>query len=265
MAENKAVVLYFDRLQAFDFLSITEKGELFDAIIRYARDNELIEFQSRVVQTCFLSLKPAIDKHMEKYEDICQARSDAGKMGGAPKGNQNASKTSKNNQKQAKTSKTSKTSYTETETNTETNTETETDTCIMSGKPDDAHDSKSETITEIIGYLNERTGKRYSPKAEATRKHISARLDEGYSIDDFKRAIDNKAAQWLGTDMEKFLRPATLFNCEKFDGYVNECETVLPPARQPTEWERQMCDIEAWGQSDSAGSLFLIEESGGIE
>ena len=27
MAENKAVVLYFDRLQMFDFLSITEKGE----------------------------------------------------------------------------------------------------------------------------------------------------------------------------------------------------------------------------------------------
>lgn len=33
--------------------------------------------------------------------------------------------------------------------------------------------------------------------------------------------IDNKVAEWKGTDMEKFLRPETLFG-NKFEGYLNQ-------------------------------------------
>ncbi|NCB45345.1 MAG: hypothetical protein EOM59_22360, partial [Clostridia bacterium] len=34
--------------------------------------------------------------------------------------------------------------------------------------------------------------------------------------------IDKKCAQWKGTDMDKYLRPSTLFNASKFEGYLNE-------------------------------------------
>ena len=76
-------------------------------------------------------------------------------------------------------------------------------------------------ISEIIEYLNEKTGKKYQTRARASKTHISARIKEGYSFDDFRAAIDNQVAAWTGTDMEQYLRPSTLFNSEKFDGYVN--------------------------------------------
>lgn len=75
-------------------------------------------------------------------------------------------------------------------------------------------------IEAVIEYLNERTGKRYRSTSAQT-KHISARLSEGYTVEDCKTVIDNKTAEWLGTDMEKYLRLETLFG-NKFDGYVNE-------------------------------------------
>lgn len=75
-------------------------------------------------------------------------------------------------------------------------------------------------IEAVVEYLNERTGKRYRSKS-VQAKHIFARLSEGYSVDDCKTVIDNKTEEWLGTDMEKYLRIETLFG-SKFDGYLNQ-------------------------------------------
>jgi uncharacterized phage protein (TIGR02220 family) len=81
-------------------------------------------------------------------------------------------------------------------------------------------------IVEIVEYLNSVCGKRFSPKTEGQIKYIRARLgEEGITVEDLKRVIDTKAAQWLGTDNEKYLRPSTLFNSEKFEGYLNEKST----------------------------------------
>lgn len=74
---------------------------------------------------------------------------------------------------------------------------------------------------EIIGFLNREAGKSFNPKAEASRKHIRARWKEGHRIPDFKEAVLNQVKEWKGTKMEFYLRPSTLFNCEKFDGYIN--------------------------------------------
>lgn len=46
-------------------------------------------------------------------------------------------------------------------------------------------------------------------------------MSEGFNVDDFKAVIDKKCADWLKTDMEKYLRPETLFGT-KFEGYLNE-------------------------------------------
>ena len=51
---------------------------------------------------------------------------------------------------------------------------------------------------------------------------MRARWKEGYRVDDFKKVIDNKTADWLRNDeMNKFLRPETLFGT-KFEAYLNE-------------------------------------------
>ena len=79
---------------------------------------------------------------------------------------------------------------------------------------------KGEIYRAIISYLNEKAGTNYRPTAQATQRHINARLSEGYTVDDFKEVIDKKCAEWKGGEMEKYLRPETLFG-SKFESYLN--------------------------------------------
>ena len=75
-------------------------------------------------------------------------------------------------------------------------------------------------ITEIIDYLNEKAHTNYKANSKTTKKHINARLNEGYTLSDFKQVIDNRCATWMKTDMEQYLRPETLFG-SKFESYLN--------------------------------------------
>lgn len=78
----------------------------------------------------------------------------------------------------------------------------------------------TDSINIIVDYLNEKAGKSYRAKSKDTAKHINARLAEGFTVDDFKTVIDKKCAEWLHTEFEQYLRPATLFGT-KFEGYLN--------------------------------------------
>jgi uncharacterized phage protein (TIGR02220 family) len=86
---------------------------------------------------------------------------------------------------------------------------------IMSGKPDHL----SEKAAKIIARLNEKTGANYQSGTASTVRKIQARLNEGFSVEDFFTVIDAKAAEWMGSPMEQYLRPDTLF-CTKFEGYL---------------------------------------------
>ena len=82
------------------------------------------------------------------------------------------------------------------------------------------HDSS--TIREIILYLNQKANVNYRATSQKTQKHIKARLDEGFKLEDFKTVIDNKCTEWIGDEkMERYLRPETLFGT-KFEGYLNQ-------------------------------------------
>jgi uncharacterized phage protein (TIGR02220 family) len=77
-------------------------------------------------------------------------------------------------------------------------------------------------INIIVEYLNKKTDKNFKPTTKATKEHISARLGEGFTVEDFKQVIDNKVAAWKDdAKMNAFLRPQTLFNT-KFEAYLNE-------------------------------------------
>lgn len=74
----------------------------------------------------------------------------------------------------------------------------------------------------ILSYLNEKSGKLFKP-TESNLRLIRARISEGHVEADFKKAIENKCADWLDDPkMEEYLRPATLFSASKFEGYVNQ-------------------------------------------
>ncbi len=87
-------------------------------------------------------------------------------------------------------------------------------------KEDNKNIYKNEVV-EIIDYLNTKTNSNYKPTSVDSRKHIVARLNEDYLVEDFKKVIDIKASEWLGSDMEKYLRPSTLFG-SKFESYLNQ-------------------------------------------
>ena len=81
--------------------------------------------------------------------------------------------------------------------------------------------NQADEIKEIVAYLNEKAGTKYRASSESTARHIRARLNEGYSVEDFKTVIDKKRAEWSGTEMSKYLRPETLFG-SKFESYLNQ-------------------------------------------
>lgn len=83
---------------------------------------------------------------------------------------------------------------------------------------------------EIIDYLNSKANRKFR-NVEANKKLIRARFNEKYTLDDFKKVIDNKCLDWLGTEWERYLQPSTLFG-NKFDIYLN----TIP---KPKEKERK--------------------------
>lgn len=84
---------------------------------------------------------------------------------------------------------------------------------------------KTERVKEIaervINYFNIRCGTNYKATGKDTISHINARLDEGFTEEDFYTVIDKKSNEWSGTDMEKYLRPLTLFS-NRFESYLNQ-------------------------------------------
>lgn len=91
-----------------------------------------------------------------------------------------------------------------------------------STKDSSVEQERLDVFNETIKYLNVRAGTKYSFKTAATQKHLNARLDDGYSIDDFKTVIDKKCVEWMGTERERFLRPETLFRPANFESYINQ-------------------------------------------
>lgn len=79
---------------------------------------------------------------------------------------------------------------------------------------------KDNIYIAVVAHLNLRAGTKYRASGQATQRHINARLAEGYTLEDFKAVIDKKCAEWKGGEMEKFLRPETLFGT-KFENYLN--------------------------------------------
>lgn len=82
-------------------------------------------------------------------------------------------------------------------------------------------EKEKEEKRQIIEYLNNKLGTRYRTSSKNTQAKLNARLNEGYSLDDFIVVIDKKADEWIGTELEKHLTPDTLFGT-KFEKYLNQ-------------------------------------------
>ncbi len=89
--------------------------------------------------------------------------------------------------------------------------------------PKEAGQARLDVHKEIIDFFNKTCGTNYKPKSKETVGHMNARLDEGFTVEDFKTVIVKKYAEWKDDPVYcKFLKPTTLFRPSKFEGYLNQ-------------------------------------------
>lgn len=95
---------YLDNIQA---LSMEQRGMLFTSLMLYASGQEPEEMDP-VTAMAFSFIKSQMDKDIEKYNETCAKRSEAGKLGGRPNKQEEAKKAngfSENQKKQGKAKK----------------------------------------------------------------------------------------------------------------------------------------------------------------
>jgi uncharacterized phage protein (TIGR02220 family) len=83
------------------------------------------------------------------------------------------------------------------------------------------NDKNNKNVKEVIDYLNLVINGKYKTTTKTHIDNISARLNEGHSVDDLKLVITHKSNEWLNDkNMAQYLRPSTLFQTSKFQGYL---------------------------------------------
>lgn len=81
-------------------------------------------------------------------------------------------------------------------------------------------------ITNIIHYLNEKAKKSFNEHSTTNIRLIKAILKEGYTVDDCYLVIDEQVRNWKNDlQMNKYLRPLTLFRPGNFESYLNDALT----------------------------------------
>lgn len=192
-------IMYNSYYEAIKHLPHKEKGMLLDAIFEYNL-NGVVPDLTPVVKMAFNFMKGQFDRDAAKYEKRVEANRKNGLKGGRPSSNaENPIEAKKPIGLNG---------------NPENPTEAK--------KPDTDDDTDTDTVVkDVVVYLNSKTGKNFRSNTEATKKFIRARLNDKFNYKDFKKVIDNKCSDWLDTEMDKYLRPETLFG-SSFEGYLNE-------------------------------------------
>lgn len=94
-------------------------------------------------------------------------------------------------------------------------------------------DAFTQQIDEVLNYLNDKATKRFSLKSQANRNFLRGRFKEGYTVSDCKAVIDEQIACWKDNEMEKYLRPMTLFRPANFESYLNNALSKQPKTSVP--------------------------------
>lgn len=124
---------------------------------------------------------------------------------------------------------------------------------------------KDNIYSDIIAYLNEKAGRKYSAKVKTTQEMINGRIAEGRTVEDFYQVIDTKCVQWLDDPkMSKYLRPQTLFRPGNFDKYLNEPTPLLVTPGSDTAAREEKMDYEdalrEWVMSGGTPDTFVYNE-----
>ena len=98
----KGTFIVYDEIKdSLDEMTDEEIGRLFRGMVDYHVTGEAPEFEGGI-KFAFIPIRQQMDRDDNKWNKTREARAEAGRRGGAPKGNQNAQKDEENKQNQAK-------------------------------------------------------------------------------------------------------------------------------------------------------------------
>lgn len=102
---EKIQIIPNDFRESFENMPLESIGRLTLALFRYANDEDVDEVLKgdRIAEVVFPTLKAHIERHEEYRKTKAESGRKGGKVGGAPIGNQNATKTKQDKTKQSKT------------------------------------------------------------------------------------------------------------------------------------------------------------------
>lgn len=182
-------------------------------IIKYLNDEQKVLIVNAILEFMFEDKEPKLEglllgiwNNIKMPLNTTKNKVIKGKKGGAPKGNNNAKKTTK---KQPKN-------------NLET-TKKQANNISVSVSV-----SNSDSVSnKVINKLNELNNSKYKSTSEETQKLIRGRLEEGYTEEDLLLVVEKMSYLWNREpkrnekDMRPYLRPSTLFRKSNFENYLN--------------------------------------------
>lgn len=103
---------------------------------------------------------------------------------------------------------------------------------------------------EIVDYFNKKTGRSFKHTSGDTKKHLKARWNENFTIEDFKAVIDYKYEEWKDNEkMSVYIRPSTFFNSKNFENYLNQARLK----KQPNQEKRNQFESDSVDLMDELG------------
>lgn len=98
---DKTFIVYDEIKDTLDEMTDEEIGKLFRGMVDYHVTGEEPDLKGGL-KFAFIPIRQQMDRDDDKWNKTREARAEAGRKGGAPKGNQNAQKDEENKQKQTK-------------------------------------------------------------------------------------------------------------------------------------------------------------------
>jgi uncharacterized phage protein (TIGR02220 family) len=128
-----------------------------------------------------------------------------------------------------------------TENTTENTTDIKNPSCPVAPQPD-REVLITDQAKQVLVHLNQVTNSRYQI-CTTSLQNIRARIGEGFSVEELSLVVDYCNAKWSeDLTMAAYLRPQTLFQPSKFQGYLKSAKSWAKAGRPPRvngEWARE--------------------------
>lgn len=198
-----------------------------------------------------------MDEEIKKAKEIAAKRSELGKKG-------NAIKHARNSERNSEDLATAKGIANASQTGSQTPSQNSRLSQSQSQSPSQPKLKKENPFVEqarrVLVFLNETAGRGFK-ETDANLSPIVARLRDGYTEEDCQRVVTLKTAEWKGGEMEQYLRPSTLFQAQKFDGYRQSGTSSAPPSGiRPPDLEDYSGVFDKMMEQLAADEASLAEE-----